>query len=90
MDRGELSDSQILIYTYQVSRLRRESHVSPCSLKLSRLAVLISHLSSSAHYINPAFVNTMYNECLVNILQPVKQLSILAFLTNSDSRSYSD
>ena len=32
-------------HTYQVSRLRRESHASPCSLKLSRLAVVMSRLT---------------------------------------------
>ena len=60
-----------MAHTYQVSRLRRESHASPCSLKLSRLAVLISRLSSPAQYINVSFVITVYNERHDNILHPV-------------------
>ena len=69
-----------------------KSHASPCSLKLSRSAVLILRLNSPAQHINVTFVTTVYNERHVNILilHPVKQLPMLVFITNSDSRSYSD
>ena len=64
--------SHAQLHTYQVSRLRRECHASACGLKLSRLTVSISRLSSHIQ------ITMNYNDYDINSLEEIEEVDCIS------------